>query len=71
MQPGDAELLIDGERWNAPQGQDRIAVRLAEGRHHVEIRKAGYSTYVEDVLIRSNSTLALNVSLLRGDANPR
>ena len=71
VQPGDAEVLVDGERWNAPQDQDRIAVQLSEGRHHVEIRKAGFSTYAEDVLIRSNNTLTLNVSLLRGDANSR
>ena len=70
MQPGDAELLIDGERWDAPAGQDRIAVQLAEGRHHVEVSKAGFSTYREDVLIRANNTLSLNVSLLRGDASP-
>jgi hypothetical protein len=70
-QPGDAELVIDGERWNAPEGEGRINVQLSEGRHHVEVRKAGYAAYVEDVIIRANNTLTLNVSLLRGDANPR
>jgi hypothetical protein len=70
-QPGDADLFIDGERWNAPDGEGRIAVQLSEGRHHVEVRKAGFTTYVEDVLIRSNNTLTLNVSLLRDDATPR
>jgi hypothetical protein len=70
-QPGDAELFIDGERWNSPDGEGRITVQLSEGRHHVEVRKDGFATYVEDVLIRSNNTLTLNVSLLRGDANPR
>jgi len=70
-QPGDAELFIDGERWNAPEGEGRISVQLSEGRHHVEVRKAGFGTYMEDVLIRPDNTLTLNVSLLRGDANPR
>jgi len=71
VQPGDAEILVDGERWSAPSDQERITIQLAEGRHHVEIRKAGYSQYSEDVLIRRDNTLTLNVSLLRGDAAPR
>ena len=71
VQPGDAEILIDGERWTAPADQDRTAIQLSEGRHHVEIRKPGYAQYSEDVLIRRDRTLALNVSLLRGDAAAR
>lgn len=71
VQPGDADILVDGERWSAPAGQDRIAIRLGEGRHHVEVRKAGFAQYSEDVLIRSGNTLSLNVSLLRGDDNGR
>jgi len=69
VQPADAEILIDGERWSAPADQDRITVQLAEGRHRVEIRKAGFAQYSEEVLIRRNNTLALNVSLLRGGAD--
>jgi hypothetical protein len=69
VQPTDAEVLIDGERWNAPGGQDRISVELAAGRHHVEIRKAGFNQYSEDVLILQGATLPLNVSLLRGTGN--
>jgi hypothetical protein len=71
VQPGDAEILVDGERWSAPSGQDRIVIQLSEGRHHVEIRKDGFAQYLEDVLIRRDATLALNVSLLRGDGNGR
>jgi PEGA domain len=66
VQPGDAEIVIDGERWAAPVGQDRIAIQLAEGRHHVEVRREGFSQYAEDVLIRRGATFTLNVSLLRG-----
>jgi hypothetical protein len=66
IQPGDAEILIDGERWETPAGGDRVAIQLAEGRHRVEVRKAGFTTYAEDVLIRRDSTLSLNVSLTGG-----
>jgi hypothetical protein len=71
VQPADAEIVIDGEPWSAPAAQDRISIRLAEGRHRVEIRKPGFADYREDVLIRDNRTLTLNVSLLRGDAAGR
>ena len=67
VQPGDADILVDGERWSAPTDQERITIRLAEGRHRVEVRKAGFAQYAEDVLIRSGNTLSINVSLLRGD----
>jgi hypothetical protein len=63
VQPADAEILIDGERWSAPAESDRVQIRLSEGRHRVEVRKGGLSTYAEDVLIRRDATLSLNVSL--------
>jgi hypothetical protein len=63
VQPADAELLIDGERWTGSSSQDRTVIQLAAGRHHVEIRKSGFVTYAEDVLIRTGRTLPLNVRL--------
>lgn len=63
VQPADAEILIDGERWSAPGGQDRISIQLSEGRHKVEVRREGMSTYSEDILIRRGATFTLNVSL--------
>ena len=61
--PGDAELIVDGDRFPAPAGQDLIAIRLPEGRHRIEIQKEGYARYVEEILIRRDQTLTLNVSL--------
>ena len=43
----------------------RLAVELSPGRHHIEVRKDGFVTYEEDVLIRSGATLTLNVSLTK------
>jgi PEGA domain len=65
VRPSDADIIVDGEPWSTPQGQDRLVVRLGEGRHHVEVRKEGFSTYVEDVLIRRGATMNLNVSLIK------
>lgn len=65
VQPGDAEIVIDGERWAASSGQDRISIQLTEGRHRIEVRREGFTSFVEDVLIRRGATLTLNVVLSR------
>jgi hypothetical protein len=63
VQPADAEVFVDGERWTTPSGSERLSIELSEGRHRLEVRKAGFTTYSEDVLIRRASTLTLNISL--------
>lgn len=61
--PGDAEILIGDKTWTAPAGQERLTISLAEGRYTLEVRKAGYQPYVQDILIRRNATLRLTVTL--------
>jgi hypothetical protein len=63
MQPSDAEVLIDGERWHGPEGGERLVVQLSEGTHRVEIRKDGYQPYSSEVDVRRGDTTTLNVSL--------
>ena len=63
VQPADAEVLVDGQAWTGTADDGRFAIELSEGRHRVEVRKGGLTTYAEDVLIRRDRTLTLNVSL--------
>jgi len=65
VQPGDATITIDGERWDGAQGEERLVVQLASGTHNVEIRKDGYRTYITDITVRRGETTPLNVSLTR------
>jgi len=65
VQPGDAEILVDGERWTASAQPDRLNLKLTAGRHKVEVRKEGFVTYAEDVLIRDQATMTLNILLTR------
>ena len=65
VQPGDATIMIDGERWEGAQDQEQLEVQLGAGTHTVEIRKDGYRTYVTDVRVRGGETTPLNVSLTR------
>ena len=62
LQPADAEVLVDGEPWRG-SGQDRLKIDLSDGRHNIQIRKAGYVGYLTDVEIRRGETISLNVNL--------
>jgi hypothetical protein len=66
VQPGDAEVLIDGEKWQSTP-DDRLVVQLGGGVHTVEIRKEGYRTYMTDVTVRPGETATLNVAMTRVD----
>jgi len=64
--PPEATILIDGQVWDRPQGQDRFSIDLVEGTHRVEVRQQGYTPYTRVVQIRGGGTLTLNVSLPTG-----
>jgi len=64
VQPSDAEILIDGERWTG-NGDDRLVVQLSPGRHQIEARKDGYRPFSTAVDIRAGESTPLNVSLGR------
>jgi hypothetical protein len=66
VQPADAAVFIDGERWDTSPGDERLLVELSEGEHRVEIRKEGFKTYSSTVRVRTGDRLTLNVSLSSG-----
>jgi hypothetical protein len=64
VQPADAEILVDGERWDSPEAGD-VTIQLPDGPHTVEVRKSGYRTYSATVQVRRGETASINVSLSR------
>lgn len=64
VQPGDAEILIDGERWTGG-GDERLVVQLTPGAHQIDVRKDGYRDFTTQVEIRGGETTPLNISLGR------
>jgi len=62
VQPGDAEVRVDGELWASSDG-GRYVLQVAGGKHRIEIAKVGYRTYTTDVQVRSDQKYALNVTL--------
>lgn len=65
VQPAEAEVLIDGQLWRVPNGEDRLTIDAAEGRHNIQIRKPGYVGYLTDVQVRRGETTTVDVSLRR------
>ena len=66
VQPGDAVVIIDGERWDSPEGGSRLTVQLSAGSHRVEVRKDGFKPYSSTIQIRPGEPQALNISLPPG-----
>ena len=63
VQPADADVLIDGERWSGAGGDDRLVVQVTDGRHRIEVRKEGYEPFTTEVDVRGGESVPLNVSL--------
>jgi len=66
VQPANAEVIIDGERWEGTQsGDERLDVQVSAGSHHIEVRHDGYRTYETDITVPPGITAPLNISLSR------
>lgn len=66
VRPADAEILVDGQPWDAPEGEDQFVIELSEGSHRIEVRKKGFQTYSSTVRVRRGDTVRVNVSLTPG-----
>jgi hypothetical protein len=69
VQPAGAVVLIDGEKWEGPDGPDRLVIHLSEGPHRIEVQKEGYRTFTTEIRIRRGETVPLNISLRTAGAN--
>ena len=65
VQPGEADVLVDGESWDGPNGAERLVIQLPAGEHRIEVRREGFSPYTSTVSIRAGETTNVNVSLAR------
>jgi hypothetical protein len=63
VQPADAAVFIDDERWEAPAGENRLLVEVSEGTHRIEVRKDGFKPYSSTIRVRGGETVSVNVSL--------
>ena len=63
VHPADAVILVDGERWDRPDGEARLALELAAGSHDVEVRRDGHRTYRTAIEVKPGEVTTVNVSL--------
>ena len=63
VQPGDAMLIVDGQKWDTPASREPLTIHLSEGTHRIEVQKDGYRTFSTEVRVRRGETVPLNVSL--------
>lgn len=65
VQPANADVFIDGERWEGPSAGERLTVEVSRGTHRLEVRREGYRTYQSEIDVRPGETSTLNISLSR------
>ena len=65
VQPADAEVFIDGEKWEGGLNGERLDVQLGTGMHRLEVRKDGYRNYFTDVTIINGQTRTLNIAMTK------
>lgn len=63
LKPSDASVYVDGEFRGS--GRRAETVRLAPGRHRLEVVRPGYRTVEREVDVRSGETVRVEVELAR------
>ena len=63
VQPADAVVLVDGERWQS--SGDRLEIHVTAGAHRIEVQKEGYQPFSTSVQVRPGEASGLNVSLTK------
>jgi uncharacterized membrane protein len=63
VQPTDAQVTIDGQRW-VTSDDGHFLVQVPVGAHRVEVSKSGFRQFATEVEVRDGETTPLNVSLM-------
>jgi len=65
VQPSEAEVSVDGQRW-LTSGAGDFELQLPAGRHRVEVELQGFERFTSEIDVRDGGPTSLNVSLSRG-----
>ena len=63
VQPGDASVIVDGERWQS--SGDRLEIHVSPGEHRIEVQKDGYQPFATTVRVKAGDNAPMNVSLTK------
>jgi hypothetical protein len=62
IEPEDAVIAIDGERW-IPIEHGRVVANLTAGAHRVKVSCRGYASMSFDVTVEADSRRTMTISL--------
>lgn len=65
VDPGDAQVLLDGEVWLMTEGRNELVIHVPAGKHTLEVRKDGYQSFRTEIELAEGSRTRLNVQLIR------
>lgn len=71
VQPADAAIVVDGERWMGHEAVGELVLDVGVGRHRLEVSRAGRHPYAVDVDIAPGEETVINVSLPPADSDGR
>ncbi|MXZ71256.1 MAG: PEGA domain-containing protein [Acidobacteria bacterium] len=71
VQPADATIVVDGERWMGHEAVGELMLDLGVGAHRLEVSRDGHHPYAVDVEIVPGEDTVINVSLPRADSDGR
>jgi hypothetical protein len=63
VQPSGSAVFVDGDRWQGPEGSERLVIQVPAGSHKIEVRKEGSVPFSTTIQVRPGETMPLNVSL--------
>ena len=63
VQPADATIAVDGERWTGHEAVGELVLDLGPGTHRLEVSRDGHRPYAVDVDIAPGEDTVINVSL--------
>ena len=71
VQPADATIVVDGERWMGHEAVGELMLDLGVGAHRLEVSRDGHHPYAVDVEIVPGEDTVINVSLPPADSDGR
>ena len=71
VQPADAAIVVDGERWMGHEAVGELVLDLGAGTHRLEVSRGGHHPYAVDVSIAPGEDTVINVSLPPADTDGR
>ncbi len=65
IDPADAQVFVDGERWQGTEGATEHVIHLQAGWHQLEVRKDGFQPFRTGIELSEGGSTRLNVRLVR------